>query len=346
MSTSAITRTVTLAMTKLMEEGKVLVPNDLTRVQKVRFSGLPFCGVKWFLNLPQALSKAVYKEFGFSYFTSVGTTVHEVIQKVFLSVEDVELLMDWKCRGCGHIHELVDKKPSKCPKCGGTEHTHEEHTVNYKGALGHIDQMIRFKFGGKIWIIIIDYKTCTLRATESNSKFKSPLPYPSNVAQIKGYCGAMRSKGHPIMGYALVYVPRDAPFQFVVKAEELTDAEMEKEGKWIEHYVDVHRQWMDVKTWEDVVALADERPCAAKKHKRYADCDHVERCAGDDVGCHSLLKDAYQKVQFKLPVKDIKPEKKEEHGKQKPEHGSAEITRKGKSVKTVDRGTLGDFPIL
>lgn len=355
MSESAISRIVNHAMAKVVDEGRVLLNNDLSRVQKVRFSGLPFCGVKWFLNLPSGLSKASYKDFGFAYFTSVGTTVHEVIQRTFLSVEDVELLMDWQCTKCKKRHVLVSERPDVCPDCGSTEHTHEEHELEFEGALGHIDQIIRFRFDGKTWIVVIDYKTTTIQATESREK----LPYPSNVSQIKGYCGALKAKGHNVMGWALVYIPRDNPFRFCVKVGSMDEGDFKREAKWIRHYVSEHEDWMQVKTWKDIVQRAAERPCADKLLKRYSDCNHAERCAGDDVGCHAMLKEAFQKVHLKLPVASIKPTPKEvKHDGSDPTkqsrppgvpEGKNKSTDKGLSkgsskVRGTKASTASDFP--
>jgi len=298
MSRQAMERHVSAMMKRLMDETKTVQGNDIERVARVRFSGLPFCGVRWFTNLVGGLSKGSAKDFGFSFFTSVGTTVHEVVQKYFLSVEGVELIMDWRCKGCGRVYSFKSKAPASCKSCGGTSFEHEEHTIEFEGALGHIDQLMVIRFGGKTWIIVIDYKTTTIQAVESRGK----LPYAENVAQIKGYCAALHDQGYPIMGWALVYIPRDNPFRFTVKTGELTEKDMAKEADWIRSHVEEHSRWMQIKTLDEARELADSRPCAQKLHPRFKDCALAERCAGDDVGCNALLKEAYSKVHTKLPV--------------------------------------------
>lgn len=310
MSESAIIKVVTLAMKRLVDEGKVRLTNDLSRVQKVRFSGLPFCGVRWFYNLPMSTAKVIHKDFAFSFFTSVGTTVHTVIQNTFLSVEDVELLMDWKCTKCGYLHVLVNDRPTECPECGNDDHTHEEHTIEFRGALGHIDQLIKFVWNNKTWIVVIDYKTTTLFATRKRGK----LPYKSNVSQIKGYCGALneylREKGWKarVMGWALVYVPRDNPFEFQVHAGTMTEKQLDTEVRWIESFVDTHGQWMKVQNLGHAKELSLERPCAKKLHPRFEGCELEGRCAGDQVGCNSLLNETFKKVGSRLPIKLLKKE--------------------------------------
>ena len=302
------------AMKQLSEEGQAVRNNDLSRTTNLRFSGFPFCGTRWFLNLPNALAAKMRMNFGMRFFTSVGTTVHEAIQEMWHSVKGVKVYNDYLCRSCKH-REYLKKKVLECPKCGSTHVTREEHELRFKGALGHVDELIwvelpegmKTKMGHTKGLIVIDYKTTMLSKVKAT---KSDLPYKNNVFQISGYASALHENGLPILGYCLIYVPRDNPFQIKVCAFELTPKSHREAIDRMDHYVENFAAWSGAKTLKRVIRLVEHRPCVPGEDvpEDFEGCQHVGMCTsldGEEILMERIHK-VFEQVQDKLPIKDLK----------------------------------------
>lgn len=311
---------------KTLNDGTVLNINDPTRLTNVRFSSFPFCGVKWFLDLPSLVSPRVRKDYAFGYFTSVGTTVHEVTQEALHSLadifegDDIEVLWDWKCKSCKHREGiLVPQAPEgPCSKCGGTTgYSREEHQVRHrntkldKEAVGHTDTILRIKLspalerltGSKYGVIIADYKTSSVY----NVSKKDALPYPNNVAQISKYAGALQ-KTLPVIGWALIYMPRDVPFRYKICVGYVSQEDCVKHRKDINKYIRLHTQWSQASTWEDFSALYERRPCQSLSDipEEFKDCDHQKNCCSSR-GINNL-KLTYNKLKKVIPIMKVTDE--------------------------------------
>jgi hypothetical protein len=306
-----------------LDEGKVVNVNDASRIKNVRFSSFPFCGVQWFLDLPGLLSKTVNKDYAFGYFTRVGTTVHEVTQEALHSIqkmfdgEDLEILWDWKCKSCKTRVSVLTSScdVAECSTCGHTKFSREEHQVRHlnkklnKEAVGHVDTILKVKLppnisrlvGSTHGVIIVDYKTSSVL----NTTRKGVLPYPDNVAQISKYAGVIR-KRLPVIGWALVYMPRDIPFRFVIHAGYVSDEDCLDNRRDINKYIRIHTEWSAATTLEDIKELYDKRPCQSKADipEEFKSCDHCKQCCSGDAG-FVPLKNVFNRIKDKLPLSDL-----------------------------------------
>ena len=288
----------------------VISRNDIRRVKSVRFSSFPFCGTQWFFNLPKLLSKQTARDFGFGYFTGVGTTVHSVIQEALhrsLGVSNIKVYWDWKCRSCGHMHSLLFISPEACESCGHKELSREEHEIVYKGALGHVDTILSFdlpasmqdNLGHERGSMVIDYKTCTLQATTTPGK----LPYAHNVAQISKYTAVLRANKNidPMLGWGLVYLPRDVPFRYKVHTSYMSPKECKEARKEIVGFVQDHKAWATVSELSDILGMVSKRPCTSKlAPAEHHDCEYRSTCISGKASQHAAI--VFAKVKTKLPI--------------------------------------------
>lgn len=295
-----------------MDDGTILNKNDPTRLTNVRFSSFPFCGVRWFLELPSLVTKASNKDFAFGYFTRVGTTVHEVIQEAFSSLtedgQSFSLLWDWKCKSCRHREGILaaEAPSAECSACGiNLGYSREEHQIRFKGAVGHVDTLIQVDlpaniakvFGSKTGIIVADYKT----TSTYNVTKKDTLPYKSNVAQISKYAAVLQ-KTLPVIGWALIYMPRDIPFRYKVIGKFMDKLEGLKHRKDIIRYIDVHTRWSRAKSLAEIKELFDARPCqrADSIPEEFADCDHCKSCTGSKG--FAKVENTFKRIHKHIPI--------------------------------------------
>ena len=299
-------------MKSAMDDGTILNKNDPTRLTNVRFSSFPFCGVRWFLDLPSLVTKASNKDFAFGYFTRVGTTVHEVIQEAFSSLleegQSFRLLWDWKCKSCKHREGVLTDKPPvvSCSACNSSVgFSREEHQIRFRGAVGHVDTVLEVElpsniakvFGSPTGVIVVDYKT----TSTYNVTKKDTLPYKSNVAQISKYTGVLQKK-LPVIGWALVYMPRDIPFRYKVFGKFMEKSEGLSHRKDIVKYVSSHKEWSSASTLAEIKGLFDSRPCqrADSIPEEYSDCDHCKSCTGSKG--FSKVESTFKRMHKHLPI--------------------------------------------
>lgn len=310
--TNFIDSKATSLMKLAMDEGTVLNRNDPSRLTNVRFSSFPLCGVRWFLELPSLVTKASNKDFAFGYFTRVGTTVHEVIQEAFSSLaedgQSFSLLWDWKCKHCKHREGVLKivAPDGECSSCGNDSgYSREEHQIRFRGAVGHVDTLIQVKlpaniakvFGSPVGVIVADYKTTsTYNVTKKNT-----LPYKSNVAQISKYAAVLQ-KTLPVLGWALIYMPRDIPFRYKVISKFMDRAEGLTHRKDIVRYIATHNAWSRATSLEEIKELFNRRPCqrADSIPEEFADCDHCKSCTGTKG--FSKVENTFKRIQKHIPI--------------------------------------------
>ena len=173
---------------------------DPSRLKYLRVSSFPFCGTQWLLNFPKAATGKRSASFTGSFFTSVGTTVHNSIQ----SIMDMSpwLIQDWKCFACGTLHQFCTK-PKRCKKCKNEALQGREHEYKDDILVGHLDGAMQLTNDA---IDILDYKTTSVR------KFEEPgyLPDVGNVRQIEAYAALKREQGFNVTGWTLIYILRNS----------------------------------------------------------------------------------------------------------------------------------------
>jgi hypothetical protein len=271
---------ITSILNRVLEEGRVRKENDPTRLTDLRFSSFPFCEIRWFLGIPGASAKGAWEPFGKSFFTSVGSTVHHVIQSAFedlaASVEEFQLIKDWRCPKCDNVHRYC-VKPKECEKCGNSHLEGEEVLIEEKNLTGHVDEVlrIRVKTNGKtLWIkIILDYKTTSTSGLNSGK-----LPYTGNKYQIESYAGYLASRDPEIKGWVLVYLTRDNPYKFKVFSD--FDLDVEAIVARIKGYRKRFRRAARIETQDEMIELIKNRPCCDKLQPEQDECKYALTCAG------------------------------------------------------------------
>lgn len=294
---------VTSGLHNVLDEVRYLSKIDPSRGNRLRFSSLPFCGVRWMIKkaaTPQG-EEFTSVDFGFKYFTSVGHVVHEIMQTGIDNSEILHALNDYVCKDCESRYFLRKNKPKECKNCGCKSFTREEHEITWRGGLGHVDEILLLsERDGKKYVFVMDYKTTSLFG------INKPDP-PGYLCQLSSYSVGLMSENPNIVvvGYGLVYIPRDAPFRFRVSPYRLGPIEIEKVTKrfvrWKRRFDEAGR----VKTKDEFMKLLDTRPCKEKMLQIHSDCEHSHVCAGCSgrpEQMEFLMEDAFKKLRKFLPV--------------------------------------------
>lgn len=287
------------------EESRFTEKVDIGRVNKLRFSSLPYCPVKWFINLPKSLSSIREKRvnFGYKFYTSVGHTVHDVFQTAMHSYEGVTMLDDYVCVACKHRVPLRGREVKKCPECSSLTMRRDEHEITWKKAEGHIDNILQVAVKDNVrYVFLLDYKTTSL----ANINKEDP---PGYLAQLSSYAaGVDEYENMEVLGYGLVYVPRDNPFKFRLSPYRFDDAAKAQASKRFDQWSKWFQTASSVDTLDKALALLDIRPCKSKPRFMYSECEHASRCAAcGDRPDHMvfLVESTFKKLKHLLPVKKI-----------------------------------------
>lgn len=233
---------------------------DPSRLKFLRVSSFPFCGTQWLLNYPAAVSGKRSSKFMGSFFTSVGTTVHNSIQGIMNY--SPFLIQDWKCFACGHLHQFT-LRPRRCVKCKVTSRiVGREHEYKKPPIVGHLDGAVLLKSGK---IIIIDYKTTSIRKMETNGL----LPGLENVRQIEAYAALLKQEGYDIDGWTLIYIARNNARRIYKSSTEFYGHSFEEEypkilkrlGRYEKDFITVST----AVTVEDAAAVVDKRRFSSVK---------------------------------------------------------------------------------
>jgi len=297
-------------VSEVMQESRFLEKVDKSRLTNLRFSSLPFCGLKWFINLPKSFSAEEEKvvNFGYKFFTSVGHTVHDVFQTAMHNYSGVTMLDDYVCKKCKHRVALSGEPVEECPKCGHSEMKRDEHEISWMGALGHIDNVLLVsKTGKRRSVFVLDYKTTSVASVGSK------VDPPGYLAQLSSYAaGISEYKNLDVLGYGLVYVPRDNPFKFRISSyrqDERTKAfAVRRMTKWVKDF-EIASQVVSLK---DALKLIDNRPCVEKTGFLYSECEFAGMCAGCGPRPDNmvfLVESTHKKIRGFLPIKKFTPPK-------------------------------------
>lgn len=281
--------------THILQDSISLQRRDPYRTLKVRFSGLPFCGLKWILGLEGQNVETQSQMFGFRFYVNIGTLVHTLVQKSVLADHEwkFEVYRDYLCRSCRHRVLLSKKVIKNCPKCSSKNVTAEEHEVNWNGALGHIDEIIAFPDSkGKKRRMILDYKTTSVAKAQS----KKNLVSAGYRFQIKSYAVALADEGNPVDYTGFVFIPRDNPERFVIQgAEEFTDKEYNFYSRRLTQSLEEHSACSSFLKSPDrsvAVNIIKSRPCAKGLQPEFSDCEYAKECPNNSRHMFSKLEKA------------------------------------------------------
>ena len=173
-----------------------------SKTSDFRVSGLPMCPIRTLLFNEKGDS------YGMDFYTSIGTAVHETIQK-WLSLGNFQnnIFACWKVKETGEILGPCFKKDIPKEYHNYTIE-YEEITITYRGLSGHVDLVIEI-FPGQY--MVVDFKTTDLQS----KKRQFPLwqnKYPasrSSIIQISTYSTLLRKLfGLNIVAWSLVYIDR------------------------------------------------------------------------------------------------------------------------------------------
>jgi hypothetical protein len=299
MNVALLTDRIQAAIESALNEGLHLHENDPERSSKLRISGFPFCGVRWFLSLNSGLKKATFMDTRMKYYVSIGHAVHDVLQKALLSLDlpatGLDLYADWKCLKCKKIFAF-QIKPEEC-SCSNSAFEFHEIRLADGYLLGHIDTVFRIRIGKESFFVVIDYKTISLNRLET-----AKLPLPDNAEQVRAYANEIRRLGKNALPFAfLVYVPRDNPFKLKTIA---VDVDFEAEDKKRERYIKRFKRASTLSKKSELKAFVDDRPCRNGVTSLYKSCKLAPACAGSENAENILNRVVvvYSNIKTKLPV--------------------------------------------
>lgn len=171
-----------------------------------RPSGFPYCPVLDAMSGPEDMN------YGKAFYLDIGTTVHELMQE-YISRSPVgmqKVFANWQCKDCSGLHYFTTL-PYACAHCNGPRerlHYEELEFSDFRGIQGgHVDLLIRTKYG---WIVC-DWKTASTTGLDYRNEADGKHHH-----QLQAYCLAIQERfkdkleGLPIIGYMLIFVPRDA----------------------------------------------------------------------------------------------------------------------------------------
>lgn len=256
---------------------------DASRIKFLRPSQMPFCPTGFFIRHATQGMVSTLDMLG-AYYTSVGTTVHDVVQ-TYLSPSG-KFLADWKCTICGKWRRMSTN--SECCDCTMKYH---EALINHKGVVGHIDGIFK-DAKGRYWIL--DFKTCTLKG----AAYKIKSPPKSYREQIETYA-LMLWLQHKIKvsGVMLMFIPRDDPTKPEVWVDLIDGKKLKAVQARIKVYKKQHKAVLAVETLKEALALAEFGKC---KHEWCKTCK-------SGLTLKEQLKSAYKtgKKKGHLPISNL-----------------------------------------
>lgn len=234
---------------KMVRSQEFLERTSPSRVLFLRPSQMPFCAMSFYVNHAM---KGMYRaqDFGSAYYTSVGTTVHEVLQN-FLC-RSGKFLANYYCEECKTEHKM-----SYVHECCDFPTKYNEVEIDYKGIHGHIDAIYKDKFG-RLWIL--DFKTTSLKGAPGKKKD----PGVAYKEQIETYAVLTELQyGLKIEGFADAFIVRDNPTsnEPPVWSRPLTDEVRKAVRTRLTRYKKMHKAALDAKTKADALALFDWGRC-------------------------------------------------------------------------------------
>lgn len=234
---------------KTMSETIMLDKTTPYRVLSLRASQMPFCAVQFFCN--HAL-RGLYRELDMAggFYTSVGTTVHNVMQRYL--PQSGRYLADYYCKECDTWHRQSYKV-----ECCDFPTDYHEIEIDYKGIKGHIDAIYRDK-RGLLWIL--DFKTTSVAGAPGKKK----NPGITYIEQIEIYAVLVELQyGLKIEGIMDAFILRDNPKKDPsVWARQLTDAMRRRVKARLSLFKKAHRAALNASSLKEALALRSFGRCS------------------------------------------------------------------------------------
>lgn len=233
---------------KAFDEVIMMQKGDKHRLYNLRCSQLPYCPRSVLANYgTRGLHQPV--DLSMAYYTSVGTTVHTVMQTYLPQLGN--FLADYECKECGKKYPL-----SHVHECCGMPTQYEEVTIDIgtvngkNGIQGHIDGIFKDSKGN---YFILDFKTCT----SYGGPQKERNPGENYMRQVKAYAVLLKKQYKiRVKGVMLVFIPRDNPRKVYVWEKELSDQDFVEAKKELLRDRTLHRKTMVASTIEELMELA------------------------------------------------------------------------------------------
>lgn len=296
-----------------LEVGQMLTSLETTvelspkRVE-LRCSSLPWCGLYSFF-----FEEDYKSSFASDFYTSIGTAVHESIQKWIAKDYSYsrDIYANWVCQECKSEYE--EFHPKICSKCKSKNLNYKEISLSYKSLSGHVDLIRRVNDEGHC--IVIDFKTTDLFKDLKNKGFNWNKDFQFSkkyLIQIRIYCALLRKlKGLDIRGWSLVFVDRASPPSSKNKPKIVYEKWTPKLNKEYMGYIDaLEENWKSYKNLEKAIKeedreealdlikeLISNRPCYSKED--YDDWMSAKFFNPSKEGCPAA------KICTKKPNKDI-----------------------------------------
>lgn len=238
---------------KVFDEVILFQKSDPSRLYNLRCSQLPYCPRSVLINYATRPGLTSL-DMGGSFYVSVGTAVHTVMQR-YLS-QSGQFLADYECKECGTKYPL-----SHTTECCGFPTEYEEVTIDVgtkkgrHGIQGHIDGIFRDSKGA-YWII--DFKTASVAGATSKEK----SPGEGYMRQVRAYAVLLRKQYNiTVKGVMLIFIPRDSPRPGSIRIWESTMSEKDFEHGIAELKADklLHKKTMAASTKEEVLELFKTR---------------------------------------------------------------------------------------
>lgn len=243
---------------------------DLSRLQSIRASQLPFCPLNYVLNAARGGPNGVMN-FHMAYFTKVGTVVHEVMQRYH--GKSGKFLADWQCHYCGKW-----KRMSHSPMCCNKLSEYHEIQIRHRWVVGHIDGVFRDS-QGNYWIL--DYKTTSNAAVGAGKVLNPGRGY---TEQVEAYAFAIQEQyGIKIKGVNLMFIVRDNPTTPHIWTRELNEKDYRNIGRRLQRYTEQHKKAYLVHTKDQLKWAWRNRLCLPTEIEANApNCLYKRGCEDSD----------------------------------------------------------------
>ena len=237
--------------------------SDVSRLQSIRASSLPFCPSAYLYKIGMFGIKGRVDARSSFYF-SVGHVVHDWIQDVLGSTGHV--VGDWY-----NVRTQEYRAFSVHPNPGNHDWKYRELTLSTTKLVGHCDAVIaldpklaakaskaktekkrklRFK-KLKVRLFVGDYKTCTVAAATQKAK----NPGQVYEEQLCAYSLALTEMGMTVSAWGNIFIPRDNPFKYTLASNEWTpDLQITMKEK-LRSYNKNFRKTLVAETWKDFQKL-------------------------------------------------------------------------------------------
>lgn len=297
-------------------------PSRFLRRLELHPSGGRYCGVRDMYDwLTEDHAPINHKKFMEVYFTSVGTLVHEIIQR--FAGKGGRVWGHWKCQ---HFPACDYKAPDigpyhACPSCGSAcDYDEIGFRLSLAGDVletggdalldGHSDCLYQ-DADGNFWCL--DYKTCLLMKAQKHRYDGKTLGsnviyrYQQRVYTTLYHRKYGKSHGIKPKGWLLVYLPRDIPSELAFHGELVSFEEKKEIWKSLLADTSALNTVLNAKDYEAMENVIRTKPCQSLSHYKetmenpYSPCPLLPVCFNNQLG--SIMKNEMEMGSDLLPMR-------------------------------------------